>query len=67
MGARSILLMVMAEVGAGLAAGEALAEPGPAPGEAYPAYVLPSLENGSPLSIARFRGRKVLLLQFASW
>jgi hypothetical protein len=36
-------------------------------GEPYPDLVLPSLADGSPLSVARFRGRKVLLLQFASW
>jgi hypothetical protein len=36
-------------------------------GEPFPALVLPSLEDGSPLSIEQFRGRKVLLHQFASW
>lgn len=36
-------------------------------GEPFPALVLPSLADGSPLSIERFRGRKVLLHQFASW
>ena len=36
-------------------------------GEPFPALVLPSLADGSPLSIEHFRGRKVLLHQFASW
>ena len=36
-------------------------------GESFPALVLPSLVDGSPLSIEQFRGRKVLLHQFASW
>lgn len=36
-------------------------------GEPFPAVALPSLVDGSPLSIERFRGRKVLLHQFASW
>ena len=36
-------------------------------GEPFPALVLPSLADGSPLSIDQFRGRKVLLHQFASW
>jgi len=36
-------------------------------GEPFPALVLPSLVDGSPLSIEQFRGRKVLLHQFASW
>ncbi len=36
-------------------------------GEPFPALVLPALADGSPQSIERFRGRKVLLHQFASW
>ena len=36
-------------------------------GEPLPSLVLPSLADGSPLSIEQFRGRKVLLHQFASW
>jgi len=36
-------------------------------GEPFPALVLPALADGSPLSIEQFRGRKVLLHQFASW
>lgn len=41
--------------------------PAPRPGEPYPTHLLPSLSDGRPLSIAHFRGKKVLLLQFASW
>lgn len=36
-------------------------------GDPFPALVLPALADGSPLSIEQFRGRKVLLHQFASW
>jgi len=36
-------------------------------GKAYPVDPLPSLADGAPLSLARFRGRKVMLHQFASW
>lgn len=36
-------------------------------GQAYPVDSLPSLDGGTPLSVARFRGRKVVLHQFASW
>ena len=36
-------------------------------GEAYPVDPLPSLNEGEALSVARFRGRKVMLHQFASW
>jgi hypothetical protein len=36
-------------------------------GEAYPVDPLPSVTDGAPLSVARFRGQKVVLHQFASW
>ena len=36
-------------------------------GQPFPDLVLPALDDGRPLSIADFRGKKVLLLVFASW
>lgn len=39
----------------------------PQPGDRFPVLTLPSLADGTPLSFAQFRGRKVLLHQFASW
>jgi len=36
-------------------------------GEPFPNRVLPSLADGKPLSLARFRGQKVILHIFASW
>ena len=36
-------------------------------GQVFPDLVLPSLDGGSALSIAEFRGRKVALHVFASW
>ena len=36
-------------------------------GQAYPVELLPSMDEGTPLSVARFRGQKVVLHQFASW
>lgn len=36
-------------------------------GEPFPDILLPSLANGRPLSLAQFRGQKVLLHIFASW
>ena len=36
-------------------------------GQAFPVLVLPSLDNGKPLSIEDFRGRKIALHVFASW
>jgi hypothetical protein len=36
-------------------------------GQSFPNWVLPSLEDGRPLSLAQFRGQKLLLHIFASW
>lgn len=36
-------------------------------GEPFPDLSLPSVEDGRPLSLASFRGQKVLLHVFASW
>jgi hypothetical protein len=39
----------------------------PQSGDVFPVVNLPSLTDGTPMSVADFRGRKVLLHQFASW
>ena len=36
-------------------------------GVPFPRLVLPSIEDGSPMSIADFRGQKVILHIWASW
>jgi hypothetical protein len=36
-------------------------------GELHPPIVLPSLDGKRTLSLSQFRGKKVLLVQFASW
>ena len=36
-------------------------------GRPFPNLTLPALEDGSPASIANFRGKKTLLHVFASW
>ncbi len=36
-------------------------------GQLFPAIALPSLKDGRPVSIADFRGKKVVLQVFASW
>ncbi len=36
-------------------------------GEPFPLLVLPSMTDGRPMSLADFRGRKVILHVFASW
>ncbi|MCH9001116.1 MAG: hypothetical protein IIC02_00960 [Planctomycetes bacterium] len=36
-------------------------------GQPFPELVLPALKDGSPASIAMYRGKKVVLHIFASW
>ena len=36
-------------------------------GDRFPDLVLPALDDGRPLSIASFRGRKLVLHVWASW
>ncbi len=36
-------------------------------GQPFPGLILPTLEDGSPSAVARFRGKKTLLHIFASW
>ncbi|HIF41842.1 MAG TPA: hypothetical protein EYQ74_12175 [Planctomycetes bacterium] len=37
------------------------------PGEALPALVLPTIDGKATVDLADLRGKKVLLIQFASW
>lgn len=36
-------------------------------GQPFPDIAFPSMEDGSPMSIASFRGQKIILHVFASW
>lgn len=36
-------------------------------GQPHPDFVLPRIDNGKPTSLSQFRGKKVLLVHFASW
>lgn len=46
--------------------GPAVAAP-PTVGERHPDFALPELATGKPKSLSNYRGKKVLLIQFASW
>ncbi len=39
----------------------------PRVGERHPDFVLPGIVDGRPVSLSQFRGKKVLLVHFASW
>jgi hypothetical protein len=80
MRARVIWLLSMAVSVAALGAGAA-GQPKPKPiwarnaplphgfnaGEAFPTVALPSAADGRPVSLAAFRGRKVIVNIFGSW
>jgi len=36
-------------------------------GQPHPDFVLPKIADGKPLKLSDFRGKKVLLVHFASW
>ena len=39
----------------------------PKVGQAHPDFILPSVDDGKPIELSSFRGKKVLLMHFASW
>jgi hypothetical protein len=39
----------------------------PEVGRRHPDFTLPDLATGRPVSLSDFRGKKVLLIHFASW
>jgi len=40
---------------------------GPKVGQPHPDFILPSIDDGKPIQLSSFRGKKVLLMHFASW
>jgi peroxiredoxin len=39
----------------------------PKVGERHPDFTLPKIGDRTPVSLSDFRGKKVMLIQFASW
>ncbi len=39
----------------------------PQVGTVHPDFVLPEIDSRQPVSLSQFRGKKVLLINFASW
>jgi hypothetical protein len=58
---------LLALLGWGLAAPVLAQDYAPKVGEHHPAFTLPDIQTGKPVSLADFRGKKVLLIQLASW
>jgi hypothetical protein len=58
-------LLVLASLGL---AGPARADGySPQVGQRHPEFTLPDIATGKPVSLADYRGKKVLLIQFAGW
>lgn len=51
----------------GSTARDSAASDAPKVGEKHPDFTLPRIDDGAPVSLSNFRGKKVLLIQFASW
>ena len=58
--------LVLALAACATAAGACPAAP-PAVGQRHPDFTLPDIADGKAKSLSDFRGKKVLLIQFASW
>ena len=66
----TVCCLAVAASGAGQAAQSRRPEPLPPgfnPGEAFPTIALPSAVDGRPISLADFRGKKLIVNVFASW
>jgi hypothetical protein len=51
----------------GLTSGGEAAPYGPKVGERHPDFILPTIGDRKPTALSNFRGKQVLLIQFASW
>jgi hypothetical protein len=51
----------------GSSSGAAAQASAPRVGQRHPDFTLPRIDDRAPVSLSGFRGKKVLLIQFASW
>ncbi len=64
---RRLSAILLTVLGSGLPMSSLADEPGAKTGERYVGFTLPDIETARPISLSDFRGKKVLLIQFASW
>ena len=64
---RQTFLFFLAAVGLAVASPASAAPYAPKVGQRHPEFTLTDIHTGQPISLADFRGKKVLLIQFASW
>jgi peroxiredoxin len=66
---RNLALVALATSGMllGTSSRASAASYAPKVGQRHPDFTLPTIGDRSPVSLSNFRGKKVLLIQFASW
>jgi hypothetical protein len=64
---RRLSATLLALIGSGLAAPALAGGPAAKTGQRHADFTLPDIQTGKPVSLSDFRGKKVLLIQFASW
>ncbi len=64
---RSSILCLSALMAATTMLSAAAEDYAPRVGKPHPEVLLPSIADGKPVSLLQYRGRKVLLIHFASW
>ena len=62
-----VLVACGMEIVLGWSSGAWAAPYAPKVGQRHPDFTLPTIGDRSPVSLSSFRGKKVLLIQFASW
>lgn len=66
MSSKKCVLALCGGLFAGAGAGTA-ASYSPRVGEAHPDFILPRADDGKPVALSDFRGKKTLLIHFSSW
>ncbi len=61
------LISIQSEVAAQIGPSDSPGEYRPQVGQPHADFELPNIESGEKVSLAQFRGKKLLLLHFASW
>jgi hypothetical protein len=64
---RLVPVALLALIGIATASPARAANYAPKVGQRHPDFTLANIETGKPVSLADYRGKKVLLIVFASW
>ena len=64
---RLALALVTCGILQSASAGASATSNAPKVGQRHPDFTLPTIGDRTPVSLSNYRGKKVLLIQFASW